>query len=103
MINLLASLEMAFYIIRNRTEGNYLSLRLGGWVADLREAAVFSARSTAVKAIPHAWRDICVVERIERLPDGLSSSRALKQEPIPGLATSLETVHRRAQRRRERQ
>ena len=46
---------MGFYVLKNQTNGLYLSMRGDGWVVDLREAAVFSLRSTAVSSIRRAW------------------------------------------------
>lgn len=66
---------MAFYVVRDQTNGTYLSMLGDRWVTDLREAAVFSRRSTALHTIRPAWRDRCVVERIERLPDRIPPSR----------------------------
>jgi len=66
---------MPFYVIRNSTTRLYLPLLGNTGVADLREAAVFSMRGAAVNAIRRAWRESCVVERIERLPDRIPRRR----------------------------
>ena len=66
---------MPFYVIRNSSTGLYLPLLGSTWVADLRYAAVFSMRGTAVNAIRRAWRTSCVVERITRLPDRIPRQR----------------------------
>jgi hypothetical protein len=61
---------MAFYVVRNHAGGTYLSLYgAKTWVLDVREAAVFTQRSSATRSIRHAWRGDCMVERLERLPD----------------------------------
>ncbi len=66
---------MPFYVIRNSGSGLYLPLLGKTWVADLRQAAVFSGRGTAMSSIRRAWRTSCVVERIERLPDRIPRQR----------------------------
>ena len=61
---------MAFYVVRNQADGTYLSLYgAKAWVLDVREAAVFTQRTTATRSIRQAWQGFCVVERISRLPD----------------------------------
>jgi hypothetical protein len=70
---------MAFYVVRDKTNGMYLSMLGDNWVADLRDAAVFSQRSTAASTIRIAWRSRCVVERIERLPDRIPPPRRTKR------------------------
>ena len=70
---------MAFYVVRDRTSGMYLSMRGDNWVTDLRDAAVFSLRSTAASTIRIAWRGRCVVERIEQLPDRIPTPRRSKR------------------------
>jgi len=66
---------MPCYVIRNPNSGLYLSLVGNTWVSDLRHAAVFSLRGTAVSAVRYAGRKSCVVERIERLPDRIPRER----------------------------
>jgi hypothetical protein len=61
--------KMAFYAIKDTTSGLYLSILENAWVGELREAAIFSRRSTALSTIRGAWRDRCMIERIIRLPD----------------------------------
>ena len=61
---------MAFYVVRNHAGGAYLSLYgAETWVVDVREAAVFTQRTTATRSIRRSWQDVCIVERLERLPD----------------------------------
>jgi hypothetical protein len=60
---------MAFYVVKNQTSGAYLSMRGDAWVTDLRDAAIFTLKSSATNSIRRAWQADCCVERIERLPD----------------------------------
>src|SRR5205814_1100429 len=61
---------MAFYVVRNHAGGAYLSLYGAETsVADVREAAIFTQRTTAIRSMRRCWQDICIVERLERLPD----------------------------------
>ena len=46
---------MAFYVVRDQTNGTYLSMLGDRWVTDLREAAVFARRSTALHTIRPAY------------------------------------------------
>ncbi len=66
---------MPFSVVRDPNSGLYLSLAGNTWVGDLRHAAVFSLRRTALSAIRYAGRESCVVERIERLPDRIPRER----------------------------
>ncbi len=60
---------MPFYVLKRRPTGEYLSMRGDKWVHDIREAVVYTSKSSATSAIRRAWRDTCMVERIARLPD----------------------------------
>ena len=87
---------MAFYIVRDKANGMYLSMRGDSWVVDLRDAAVFSLRSTAESTIRIAWRGRCVVERIERLPDRIPTPRRTKRSATgPWRAPRSERTARR--------
>jgi hypothetical protein len=61
-------MPMPFYVLKHQN-GEYLSLKGNEWVADLREAAVFTSRSNATNAVRRAWQGLCQIERIVRLPD----------------------------------
>jgi hypothetical protein len=74
---------MPFYVVRDQINGTYLSMLEDKWVTDIREAAVFSRRSTALHTIRTAWRDRCFVERIERLPDRNRLSRGSSRFTMP--------------------
>jgi hypothetical protein len=60
---------MPFYVVMRKTSGDYLSMQGNSWVIDIRDAAVYTARSAATSAIRRTWRETCTVQRITRLPD----------------------------------
>jgi hypothetical protein len=74
---------MAFYVVRNQSNGAYLSMQEGDtWVDDVRCAAIFTLRSTAAHSIRRAWQGVCEVERIERLPDRIVHRRAVRSRRL---------------------
>ena len=67
---------MPFYVIKYQSTGEFLSMQGNTWVGELRDAAVFTSRRTANSSIRRAWEGLCLVERIERLPDRWPVARA---------------------------
>jgi hypothetical protein len=66
---------MPFYVVMRQPSGDYLSMHGNSWVIDIRDAAVYTAKSAATSAIRRTWRGSCTVERITRLPDRLPRAR----------------------------
>jgi hypothetical protein len=60
---------MPFYVLKRQPGGEYLSMRGDAWVQDVRDAVVYTSKSTATSAIRRAWQGSCMIERIARLPD----------------------------------
>ena len=76
---------MAFYVLRHHPTGLYLSMHNAEWVSTLEQATVFTLRSAAQTAIRKAWRDSCVVERIEHLPDRIPRGAVLPRRRKPAM------------------
>jgi hypothetical protein len=68
---------MPFYVMRRAPDGEYLSMRGDSWVRDVKDAVVYTSKSTATSAIRRAWRGVCTIERIARLPDRTRGRLAL--------------------------
>ena len=65
------NLQMSnWYVIVNE-QGEYLPLAAIGWVSDMRQAEVFTAKGDAKSVLRRVMRvrPDCRIERIPRLPD----------------------------------
>jgi hypothetical protein len=74
---------MPFYVLKRQPGGEYLSMRGDGWVRDIRDAVVYTSKSTATSAIRRAWQGNCMIERIARLPDRAPRTGAERRIDLP--------------------